>query len=83
MPYREYTRRKMVDDPPGPAGDGDVVVGVGLGVDQRSYVHAVVALGSKVLRNRAQPMSMWRATRSTYWDDQSWRRPSGGASPFR
>jgi hypothetical protein len=43
----------------GLAGDGDVVVGEGMGVAERSHVVAV-PLGPIVLRNRAEPMPMWR-----------------------
>lgn len=43
----------------GLAGDGDVVVGEGMGVARRPHVVAV-PLGPTVLRNRAAPMPMWR-----------------------
>ncbi|HSM66113.1 MAG TPA: tetratricopeptide repeat protein [Ilumatobacteraceae bacterium] len=43
----------------GLASDGDVVVGEGMGVAERSHVVAV-PLGPIVLRNRAEPMPMWR-----------------------
>jgi class 3 adenylate cyclase/tetratricopeptide (TPR) repeat protein len=41
------------------AGVGDVVVGDRLGVAERSHI-ASVPLGPTVLRNRVEPMSMWR-----------------------
>jgi class 3 adenylate cyclase/tetratricopeptide (TPR) repeat protein len=41
------------------AGDGDLVVGDGLGVIDRRHVSAT-SLGSIELRNRAEPMTMWR-----------------------
>jgi class 3 adenylate cyclase/tetratricopeptide (TPR) repeat protein len=41
------------------AGDGDVVVGDGMGVADRAYV-AAVPIGSTVLRNRNAPMLTWR-----------------------
>jgi class 3 adenylate cyclase/tetratricopeptide (TPR) repeat protein len=41
------------------AGEGQVVVGDGMDVAARPHI-AAVALGPTVLRNRAEPMSMWR-----------------------
>ena len=43
----------------GLASDGDLVVGDGMGVAGRPHV-AAVPLGPVVLRNRAEPMAMWR-----------------------
>ncbi|HSP28911.1 MAG TPA: adenylate/guanylate cyclase domain-containing protein, partial [Ilumatobacteraceae bacterium] len=41
------------------AGDGDLIVGDGLGVADRRHVTAS-SLGPIALRNRAEPMAMWR-----------------------
>jgi class 3 adenylate cyclase/tetratricopeptide (TPR) repeat protein len=41
------------------AGDGDLIVGDGLGVAARRHVSAS-SLGPIELRNRAEPMAMWR-----------------------
>jgi class 3 adenylate cyclase/tetratricopeptide (TPR) repeat protein len=46
----------------GVAGDDDVVVGDGMGVAERAHV-AAVPLGSIVLRNRVEPIPMWRVDR--------------------
>ena len=43
------------------AGDGELVVGEGLEVSSRTFVEAT-SLGPKALKNRSQPVEMWRVT---------------------